>query len=195
MTLPKNSYLAAFRRHRYDEPHRSPLDTHRHVATRYAWAVPTPAALGLLARYGPLIELGAGTGYWAWQLRQRGVDIVAYDVEVPPEPWTEVLTGDVSSLEQHPDRSLLLCWPPADTPLAGQALLRYRGRILLYVGEWRGGLPQWEVPCTGDPLFHRLIANQWQVQQRVTIPRWFRCAALSMSLVDSTQRQHEKMCT
>jgi hypothetical protein len=176
MTRPENPYLAVFQSHRYEEPHRNPLDTHDRIARRYAWAVPTPEAIGLLASYGPLVELGAGTGYWAWELRQGGVDIVAYDGEVPPTTWTEVLAGDVSSLGRHPDRTLLLCWPPADTLLAGHALLCYRGRRLFYVGEWGEDLPRGEEPCTGDPMFHRLLATQWQVHQRVAIPRWYLCA-------------------
>lgn len=46
---------------------------------RYAWSVPTETALATLARYAPIIELGAGTGHWAALLRMRGVDVLAYD--------------------------------------------------------------------------------------------------------------------
>lgn len=117
-----NPYLAAFQRHRYDEPHPNTLDRHACVARRYAWAVPTSEAVVLLAQHGPLVELGAGTGYWAWIVRQCGVDIVAYDIAAIAKTWVEVVTGDETCLDQYPGRTLLLCWPPTDSPLAGQAL-------------------------------------------------------------------------
>lgn len=49
----------------------------------YAYATPTPAALSVLAKYAPLVEMGAGTGYWSSLLQQQHVDIVAYD-KCPP---------------------------------------------------------------------------------------------------------------
>jgi hypothetical protein len=36
-------------------------------------------ALAAIARYAPIVEMGAGTGYWARCLRERGIDAVAYD--------------------------------------------------------------------------------------------------------------------
>src|SRR3979411_2575044 len=50
---------------------------------RYAFAVPTDAALATLGRYAPIVELGAGTGYWAFLLRGRGVDCPPWCL-VPP---------------------------------------------------------------------------------------------------------------
>ena len=38
-----------------------------------AFAVPSNAALAMVARYGPIVEMGCGTGYWASLLRERGV--------------------------------------------------------------------------------------------------------------------------
>src|SRR6266542_3799539 len=36
------------------------------LAVRYAHAIPDEDALETLAELAPLVELGAGTGYWAW---------------------------------------------------------------------------------------------------------------------------------
>lgn len=41
-------------------------------------AVPTSAALKTLSKLGPLVEMGAGSGYWAAMLRERKVDVLAY---------------------------------------------------------------------------------------------------------------------
>jgi len=46
-----------------------------------AYAIPSTEALEALAGLGmPLVECGAGTGYWASLLRARGVEITAYDI-------------------------------------------------------------------------------------------------------------------
>lgn len=45
----------------------------------YAFAVPTAAAIEVLKQHSPLVEIGAGTGYWASLLQKAGGDIVALD--------------------------------------------------------------------------------------------------------------------
>jgi hypothetical protein len=142
---------------------------------RYAFAVPTPAALATLAHLAPIVELGAGTGYWAYLLRRRGVDCVAYDLAPPdrlPNPsrfhpftWTEVAAGDVDVLRHHADRTLFLCWPPYRHPLASQALTSYAGATLVYVGEPAGGR-------TADEQFFDLLARSWVATQQVALPNW-----------------------
>jgi hypothetical protein len=52
----------------------------RELAATFAWAIPDDGALAVLARYAPLLECGAGTGYWAAVLRSRGVNVVASDL-------------------------------------------------------------------------------------------------------------------
>jgi hypothetical protein len=115
------------------------------LAQRYSYVVPQPHLLDVLGRYSPLVELGAGTGYWAHLVRLRGLDIVAFD-QAPPGgertnryhpdscSWTEVLEGDATVLAAHGDRSLFLCWPPAFSSL-WEALGYYAGDLVIYVGD------------------------------------------------------------
>lgn len=49
------------------------------------FGVPGDQALKLAASAAPLIEVGAGTGYWTALLRARGVDVDAYDVAPPTD--------------------------------------------------------------------------------------------------------------
>jgi len=75
------------------------------LAQRYTYVFPSDSALAMLAGLGPLVEMGAGTGYWARRLRAIGVDIVAFD-QAPPgagrpnryhpgtRPWGRVEQGD-----------------------------------------------------------------------------------------------------
>ena len=97
------------------------------------FAVPNQAAIDIISALGPIIEVGAGTGYWAALLRHAGVDIVAFD-EHPPalssvgmaignrffnRQFSEVLQADSVSLFQqssvpvreHTHRALLMIFP------------------------------------------------------------------------------------
>lgn len=131
------------------------------LCARYSWSIPSPGDVTWLA--GQLdgqgvVEIGAGSGYWAWQLRQAGVDVVAYDPH-PPGPenkfnqhrlYTDVLVGDDSAAANHPDRALMLCWPSYEDPFAKQALHAYQGDTVIYIGEGEGG-------CCADDRFHRIL--------------------------------------
>jgi hypothetical protein len=55
---------------------------------KYAWAIPNERALHILTSFSPLIEIGAGKGYWAALLRLVEVDILAYDKKVAVDCWT-----------------------------------------------------------------------------------------------------------
>lgn len=88
------------------------------IAARYAHAVPNLAALNTLAGLAPLVEIGAGAGYWARLLRDMGCDIVAFDNVTVDEnvvtvdgAWTDVIVGDVDTLNRYPDRTVFVCWP------------------------------------------------------------------------------------
>ena len=115
------------------------------LAQQYSYVVPDAKSLALLASLGPVVEIGAGTGYWASKLRAGGVDVIAYDQAPPdgdapnryhgPAPtWTEVLTGDQTVLTAYADRALFLCWPPLFSSL-GDCLSYYEGSTVAYIGD------------------------------------------------------------
>ena len=115
------------------------------LAQRYAYVLPSDSALAMLAGLGPLVEIGAGTGYWAHRLRALGVDLVAYDqapvngertnrYHLPSRSWTRVEQGDQTRLSRHSDRGLFLCWPPLFSSL-GDCLRYYRGDAVAYIGD------------------------------------------------------------
>jgi hypothetical protein len=115
------------------------------VAQRYAYVFPSDSTLAMLAGLGPLVEIGAGTGYWAHRLRSMGVDIVAFD-QAPldgeranryhsrTQPWTDVEQGDQTVLPGHAGRALFLCWPPLFSSL-GDCLAYYGGDTIAYIGD------------------------------------------------------------
>jgi hypothetical protein len=115
------------------------------LAQRYAYVFPSDSALAMLAGLGPLVEMGAGTGYWAHRLRSIGVDIVAFDqapldgersnrYHLRTRPWTHVEQGDQTLLPGYADRALFLCWPPLFSSL-GDCLTYYGGDTVAYIGD------------------------------------------------------------
>jgi hypothetical protein len=172
------------------------------LTARYAFAIPTDAALRAIADASPtgVIELGAGTGYWASLLHEAGVDVVAFD-RAPPgspdnnwfhssTPWFPVEEGDEAVVDRHADRTLLIVWPTRDEVWPAEAIERFYvagGTTVVYVGEAPGG-------ATGDLRFHRLLGEvdlclacaygirdypcvcdvtaQWQRVRTVALPHW-----------------------
>src|ERR1019366_9640348 len=54
------------------------------IAGHFAWAVPTEEAVRVVAKYSTrVVEIGAGSGYWAWMMRQAGVTVAAFDADPP----------------------------------------------------------------------------------------------------------------
>lgn len=131
----------------------------------YAWAIPSEEALDAIAQFPAVVEIGAGTGYWASVLEERGVQVAAYDIAPRARSYAKVIQGDETCALHHPEAALLLCWPPLSDPMAANALDYYQGRHLIYVGEGNGG-------CTADDRFHKLVARDWEEVDSYRIPRW-----------------------
>lgn len=151
----------------------------RALVSRFAWAIPCRGGIEAIARRSPGggVEIGAGTGYWASLLAEAGVDVVAYEPNPPgngnhwhdgrggQEPYHPLTHGWGAYSKRHPDRTLLLCWPPYDAPMADVALRNYAGDVVAYVGEGEGG-------CTGCDRFHRRLRREWRRDEVVEIPQW-----------------------
>lgn len=150
----------------------------RELVELFSWAIPTDDALGTLSRYAPLVDAGAGMGYWTALLQARAVDAVAYDLFPPGGagrneyhrqargPWAEVRQGSaVAAARRHPERTLVLCWPPYEDDAASYDALRaYGGDVVIHVGE-RGG-------ASGSVRFHRELELNWTLLEQVDLPHW-----------------------
>jgi hypothetical protein len=122
---------------------------------QYAFSIPTAETIQTIARYSPIVEIGAGSGYWAMCLAACGADIVAYDRYPPGEAaptdisernwhfrktWFKVSKGDELSAASYSTRSLFLCWPPPENPMGVRALDAYikaGGHTVIVIGEMR----------------------------------------------------------
>jgi hypothetical protein len=154
----------------------------------YSWAIPTEETVRYMAESAPsgIVEIGAGSGYWAWMLEQAGADVVAYDLNPPDgsdpddlddslrpggswhsrqRAWFDVRRGGVEVAREHPGRTLFLCWPLYDNPMAFLALGAYGGTDLFYVGEREGG-------CTADDAFFDQLELEWKEVATLDVVQW-----------------------
>lgn len=137
------------------------------LVRKYAWAIPTPETLAMVAKYSPLIEIGAGTGYWAYLLTKLGADIICYDNDrnFPRDVYYLVNVGGEKEASKYGDRTLFLCWPPYNEAMAANCLKAYTGNTLIYIGEGAG-------MCTGDDEFHEILEKEWKEIECCELLKW-----------------------
>lgn len=136
---------------------------------RFAWAIPSDDTVRWLAAQlvgRSVVEIGAGTGYWAHLLDQLDVPIIAFDAHLMDGTKNEFFDSDVHPFhpvhlggpEQaalHPDKALMLCWPSYDEDLAIDCLNAYQGDMLVYIGEGWGG-------CCANEAFFTALDDGWE---------------------------------
>lgn len=135
---------------------------------QYAWAIPTVKAIQKVLKFSGnrLIEIGAGTGYWAWMMENWGaqISVVCYDIYKCQE-WHPVLKGNEEMAGAYPHRTLFLCWPPYKGNMAAKAIevyIRSGGKKIVYIGEDVDG-------CTGG---HEDLRKYAKLAGTITIPCW-----------------------
>lgn len=143
----------------------------------YACAIPSPGTVSWVSQVceeRPLLELGAGRGYWAMQLSRAGMRVDAYELEPPDKTenisfpstpgqvdvWHPVGGLEEVRMDARPDYVLFLCWPPGwGNTMASGALAAFEaagGERLIYIGEPRGGK-------TGDDAFFDTLSARWEL--------------------------------
>ena len=140
----------------------------REAATRqFGFAVPCDAAFEAIDQVSPegVVEIGAGTGYWAHAAGHHGIDVMAFDIDPAPSlrnpwfagssPWHPVQRGDHRRVVEFPERSLLIVWPTRNEMWPVETLDLYAdagGTCVIYVGEGPGGR-------SGDDAFHARLGE------------------------------------
>ena len=160
------------------------------LCVEYSWAVPDKRSLDIITKYSPVVEVGAGTGYWASLLSKNGCDITTYDIapvssgienqwhtsepkfeiyedkviEKPTNEYFSVIMCD-EDFTPDKDKTLMLCWPPYDTPMAVDYLRRYKGNHVIYIGEFDG--------CNANDDFFGELSTCWQAIDTHDVPQWY----------------------
>ena len=145
----------------------------RKLTRKYSWAVPNEKALQAITKYTPLIEIGAGTGFWAMLLKNRGVKIITYDLYPFKKnlyhnqtQWFPIKKGTPLVLKNYLERNLFLCWPPYNDKMALECLKRFKGKIIIYIGEKKGG-------CNAIDKFFEVLEKNFQLVEEIKIPQWW----------------------
>jgi hypothetical protein len=175
-----NTYLESFHaggHSRYSDCSNS-YANRRSLVERFAWAVPTPAAIKTLVDLSPVVEIGAGTGYWAYLVRKAGGEILAFDSDPPLSSsqnsyrhrvqYTEVLLGGPEVLKTMPPRfqTLFLCWPPYSDSFAYDCLVTFKGKNVVYIGEGEFG-------CNATDSFFRQLRRHWIDVREIVLPQFY----------------------
>mmetsp|Transcript_12437 Transcript_12437/g.26632 ORF Transcript_12437/g.26632 Transcript_12437/m.26632 type:complete len:263 (-) Transcript_12437:32-820(-) len=142
-------------------------------------------------------------------LRKRGVDVIAlddtpldgaktngsqavalkftslnfkldFDYNENPPPWFGVQQGSWDNVADHPNRTLLLCWPPPERPaieaekggtvvnlLGARCVANYKGDTIVYVGDWRGASS-----VTGGAAMQEQLSHSFALTKTISIPNW-----------------------
>jgi len=130
---------------------------------KYSWAVPNLQALEAIRDLGgPIDEWYAGAGYWAYCLRQLGVCITSYTLDLGcqgesvgnTKSWTKVYKCMATAPLQIKAHVLLLVWPPLG--LSDQVLRVFTGTWVVHVGESN----------------FKILTDHWSLVQVLDIPQW-----------------------
>ncbi len=155
---------------------RGHAEDRRKCIANYGFAVPNDEAIQKLVELSPIIEMGAGIGYWASLVAEAGGQIEAFDKWLGVEnsysfkhrePWFPIQFGEPEMLKTHPAKTLFLCWPCYKKSFAHDCLKAFQGDTVVYIGEGMGG-------CTADDEFHQRLEEEWKEVGYVIIPRWER---------------------
>lgn len=82
---------------------------------RVACSIPTREILHRIAELSPLVEVGSGTGLWAFLLDHLGADITIFDLFPPELHMYPCLPLDSVVAGRFPHRTLLMCYPQERT--------------------------------------------------------------------------------
>lgn len=137
------------------------------LVRKYSWGIPDEKTIRAIAKYSPIVEWGAGSGYWASMIAEAGGKISAFDAEKWRTRYYPIgVTDDLNDMP--PARTLLLVWPPYESPMAYDATVKHLslgGEYVAYCGEGAGG-------CTADDQFHQLLASAFDEVERLMNPTW-----------------------
>jgi hypothetical protein len=157
----------------------------------YAYATVTTKALDRVVQcmqdysLESIIELGAGTGYIAKLLQDRGIVVEPYDAEptaspnacneyhgnVPP--YTNIERGNEKTIlfenkgNSLSGTALLLCYPPPNSKFASRSLkhfLKRHGQVCIFIGEFQG--------LTGTKEFEQCLLSEFNCVDRIPSLCW-----------------------
>jgi hypothetical protein len=141
----------------------------------WGFSIPCAEAISALHSLSPLVELGAGSGYWTALMRAAGADMVATDKVSEGSPGYDLTAGlhcqieplcGLSAVQAHPSRNVFCSWPTElDDWCAEAAAAIQPGRYLGLISKGRGG------NVGSDALFD-LLDKAFTPKGEIVIPQF-----------------------
>lgn len=145
------------------------------LVAKYSWTITSPQTVAFVAQHsqGRIVDPMAGTGWWMKLLTDSGVNCVWADRDPHGNRWHKDATHHlpipeaegVDTAAAHPDRTLLLAWPPYDTSDGADILNAYRGQRVIYIGEPEG------CACGDDAMF-QTFGTDWEMAAEHIPVQW-----------------------
>lgn len=110
----------------------------------FSYQLPSPRILEYIGHAcrpdNSCLELGSGSGLWAYLLKSQGITCYATDVNPPPATYTLAERLDwTAAIEKYKEcRNLLLIWPPPTdwhSVSLVDALANFQGDNIFFIGE------------------------------------------------------------
>lgn len=138
------------------------------LTEKYSWAIPNNLSIRFLAdesNIEPIIEIGAGNGYWAHKVQEQGGEIIPIDIKRYDNTWTDVIIASYDSLNESRVNRILLCWPPANSSMAIDSVKHLKPTYIYFVGVKNSSI-------TGNIDFYNYIDTQFREVKTINIPSW-----------------------
>jgi len=139
---------------------------------KFGFSIPCSEVVEVITKGSPILEVGAGSGYWSRLLRQAGADVVCTDIGEGQHGNYQITVGEdverisaQDAVRKYPERNVFVSWPSYSMQWAFEMAKEIQsGRTLFYIGEWHG--------CTADDQFRDLLSDEFTEAGTVRIPQW-----------------------
>lgn len=148
-------------------------DIRSYLIKKYGFAVLTEEVINKCKKYSPILEIGAGFGYWASEFQERGIECIPTDSYKYEEGYLKgskyhvpvIKQEGLAAVRKYPHHTLLLCWPSCGVSWSEEVLTAYQGDYIIYCGESSGG-------CTGNDEFHSILDKEFNSIETISIPQF-----------------------
>lgn len=160
--------------------------------------MPTDEAIETIAEYGPVLEVGAGSGYWSYVLSEAGVDVIATDLSPPdvvvddlPAGYYDAVGTDefqFISVERSESESYQRMWDTVH--IADHSCVQsYSSHSILFCHpegfEWTEEVldmchfgqelvlvAEWYPGADATPMFFKRLAENWELVETFPVYDW-----------------------
>ncbi len=138
---------------------------------KFCFPIPSQELINALLLLSPLIEIGAGTGFLAKLLVEKGAEVIATDAGTGAYSqkigaYFPILRLKAPrAINRWPRRNVLCSWPSYTEEWAHDALcVMSKDRTFAYIGEGSGG-------CTASDGFHSFVEKHCEADE-ISIVSW-----------------------